>query len=155
METTFDYTVLYKVFSKLIKDQLNLTLIELNGNGKTPESPFVAFDIISPRIPNNYLEDDRVFESVVSFTVYAKSKLQAMNICNQLRLLLKNSTANKLYRDNNMSLVETMAVQTRYVEETNNYAYMYGFDTRLRLVETYVDSNVGLIEKIDFKENEE
>lgn len=74
METNFDYAVLYKTFSRLFKDKLDLTMIELSGNGKQPEAPFIAFDIISPRIPNNYLEDDAVFESVVSFTVYAKKE---------------------------------------------------------------------------------
>ena len=45
-----------------------------------------------------------------------------------------------------------MATQPRYVEETNNYAYMYGFDVRLRLKETYVDEDKGTIEFIDYKE---
>lgn len=152
METNFDYAVLYKTFSRLFKDKLDLTMIELSGNGKQPEAPFIAFDIISPRIPNNYLEDDAVFESVVSFTVYAKKKLQALNLSNQMRLLLRGTASNKRFFENNITLVEIMATQPRYVEETNNYAYMYGFDVRLRLKETYIDEDKGTIESIDYKE---
>ncbi|MCQ4116617.1 hypothetical protein NOU10_04335 [Ligilactobacillus sp. MP3] len=152
METNFDYVVLYKTFSRIFKDKLGLIMIELNGNGKQPESPFIAFDIISPRIPNNYLEDDTVFESVVSFTAYAKSKLQALNLSNQMRLLLRSTASTKRFFENNITLVEIMATQPRYVEETNNYAYMYGFDVRLRLKETYIDEDKGTIESIDYKE---
>ena len=32
METNFDYAVLYKTFSRLFKDKLDLTMIELSGN---------------------------------------------------------------------------------------------------------------------------
>ena len=42
METNFDYAVLYKTFSRLFKDKLDLTMIELSGNGKQPEAPFIA-----------------------------------------------------------------------------------------------------------------
>ena len=69
-----------------------------------------------------------------------------------MRLLLRGTASNKRFFENNITLVEIMATQPRYVEETNNYAYMYGFDVRLRLKETYVDENKGTIEFIDYKE---
>lgn len=103
-------------------------------------------------IDGQWVEDDAVFESVVSFTVYAKKKLQALNLSNQMRLLLRGTASNKRFFENNITLVEIMATQPRYVEETNNYAYMYGFDVRLRLKETYVDEDKGTIEFIDYKE---
>lgn len=146
--TSYDYTVLYRVFSRLLKSKLGLTLIDLNGNGKPPTPPFVALDIISPKIPNNFLEDDSVFEAVVSFTIYAKSKLEALNLCNQVRSLFKLTSSRDTFKKNEITLVEMMATQGRYVEETNNYAYMYGFDARLRLIEPRID-DVGTIETIN------
>ena len=71
--TSYDYTVLYRVFSRLLKSKLGLTLIDLNGNGKPPTPPFAALDIISPKIPNNFLEDDSVFEAVESFFIFTTS----------------------------------------------------------------------------------
>lgn len=84
----YDYTKLYTLFARMIKAKMGLTMIELNGNGKQPSAPFVAFDIVSPRIPITWLEDEDAFECVVSFTVYAKSKVQAMTLCDQLRDML-------------------------------------------------------------------
>lgn len=152
MATSYDYSILYKTFSRLIKSRLNLTMIELNGNGKPPEAPFVAFDIISPKIPLNYLEDDKAFECVVSFTVYAKRKLDALTISNNLRSVLGDTESRDIFNKNNIVLVERMATQARYVEETNTYAYMFGFDMRLRLWETYLDENEGIINNIEYKE---
>ncbi|KRL81806.1 phage neck terminator protein [Ligilactobacillus equi] len=149
---TYDYLALYRVFSRVTKEQMGLRLIELYGNGKAPEPPYIAFDIISPRIPNNYLEDDRVFEAVVSFTVYAKDKLEALNTVNKLRVVIDNQTSQDIYAKENISVVEKMQTQTRYVDETTNYAYMFGFDMRLRLVETYQE-DTSVIEEINLKEN--
>lgn len=155
MATSYDYTVLYKVFSRLIKSKLDLTMIELNGNGKMPPAPFVAFDIISPKIPNNYLEDDRQFEAVVSFTIYAKTKLEALNLCNELRAVMGDITSRDIFARNDIVVVERMNVQPRYVEETNNYAFMFGFDVRLRLWETYQNSDSGTIEHVEYKEDKQ
>lgn len=152
MATSYDYFILYKTFSRLIKSRLNLVMIELNGNGKPPEAPFVAFDIISPKIPLNFLEDDRAFECVVSFTVYAKKKLEALQLSNLLRSIIAERESQDIFDKNNIVLVERMPIQARYVEETNNYAYMYGFDMRLRLWETFVDEHGGLIEHIKYEE---
>ncbi len=111
MATSYDYSILYKTFSRLIKSRLNLVMIELYGNGKPPEPPFVAFDIVAPKIPTNYLEDDRTFEAVVSFTIYAKTKLQALNYCNQLRAVLGDLASRDIYEDNDIVMVERMQVQ--------------------------------------------
>lgn len=152
MVTSYDYSILYKVFSRLLKNELTLTMIDLNGNGRPPEPPFVAFDIINPKIPNNYLEDDRVFETVISFTIYSKNKLEAMNLCNQVRATLRTTSADVIYAKNGISLVETMAIEPRFVTETNNYAYMYGFDARLRLVEVESTPDIEITD-IKIKEN--
>lgn len=152
MATSYDYSTLYKTFSRLIKSRLNLIMIELNGNGKPPEAPFVAFDIISPKIPLGFLEDDRAFECVVSFTVYAKKKLEALQLSNLLRSIIADRDSQDIFDKNNIVLVERMPIQARYVEETNNYAYMYGFDMRLRLWETFADEHGGLIEQVKYKE---
>ena len=152
MATSYDYSTLYKTFSRLIKSRLNLIMIELNGNGKPPEAPFVAFDIISPKIPLGFLEDDRAFECVVSFTVYAKRKLEAMQLCNTLRSMLGDTDSRDTFDENDIVIVERMPIQARYVEETNTYAYMFGFDVKLRLWETYVDGHEGIIEHVKYKE---
>ena len=154
MATSYDYSVLYKTFSRLIKSRLNLTMIELNGNGKPPEPPFVAFDIISPKIPLGFLEDDRAFESVVSFTIYSKKKLEAMQLCNDLRSIMGDTDSRDVFKENSIVMVERMPVQARSVQESTNYAYMFGFDMRLRLWETYQD-HVGTIENISFTRKEE
>lgn len=151
MATSYDYSILYKTFSRLIKSRLNLTMIELNGNGKPPEPPFVAFDVISPKIPLGFLEDDRAFEAIVSFTIYSKKKLEAMQLCNNLRSIIGDINSRDVFSKNEIVLVERMPIQARYVQESTNYAYMFGFDMRLRLWESYQD-DAGIIEKIDYKE---
>ena len=149
---TYDYLNLYRVFSSIIKSQLGLKMIELYSNGTPPKPPYIAFDIVSPRIPNNYLEDDKVFECVVSFTVYSKDKLEALNTCGKLRELIANQTSRDVYEKEQIIVVERMSVQPRFVEETNQYAFMYGFDLRLRLVETYHE-DTSFIEQINLTEN--
>lgn len=98
------------------------------------------------------MEDDKAFECVVSFTVYAKRKLDALTISNNLRSVLGDTESRDIFNKNNIVLVERMATQARYVEETNTYAYMFGFDMRLRLWETYLDENEGIINNIEYKE---
>lgn len=151
MAISYDYSILYKTFSRLIKSRLNLTMIELNGNGKPPEPPFVAFDIISPKIPLGFLEDDKAFETIVSFTIYSKKKLEAMQLCNDLRSTMGDIASSDVFSENGIVMVERMPIQTRFVQESTNFAYMYGFDMRLRLWEAYEDT-VSTIENIDYKE---
>ena len=151
MATSYDYSILYKTFSRLIKSRLNLIMIELNGNGKPPEPPFVAFDIISPKIPLGFLEDNRAFEAIVSFTIYSKKKLEAMQLCNDLRSIIGDTDSRDIFSENEIVMVERMPIQPRYVQESTDYAYMFGFDMRLRLWEPYQD-HVGIIENIDYKE---
>lgn len=136
---TYDYSILYRTFSRLIMSQLDMIMIELSGNGEPPKPPYVAFDIISPKLPNNFLEDDPSFECVVSFTVYAKRKLDALNKCNELRDILGDLSSQDIYDKNGIVMVERMQTTQRYVQETNAYAYMYGFDVRLRLREPFKD----------------
>lgn len=151
MATSYDYSILYKTFSRLIKSRLNLTMIELNGNGKPPEPPFVAFDIISPKIPLGFLEDNRAFEAMVSFTIYSKKKLEAMQLCNDLRSIMGDTASSDVFSEKEIVMIERMPIQPRYVQESTDYAYMFGFDMRLRLWESYQD-HVGTIENIDYKE---
>ena len=145
---SYDYRRLNQLFSRLIKEQLGLTLIELNSNGKPPVAPYVAFDIISPYIPLNFLEDDKAFEAVVSFTVYARSKLEALGLADQCRQLLGSQMAIDACVAADTVIVERMPTQIRYVPETTMIAYMVGFDVRLRLSEPYTD-NVDPITQID------
>ncbi|MHA3065649.1 phage neck terminator protein [Lacticaseibacillus saniviri] len=130
----YDYEKLYVVFSKIAAN-MGLTLIEMNGGGKQPKPPFVAFDIINPHIRLNFLEDDgnRAFECVVSFTVYAVDKLHALNLTNQLREKLNEVDSWDFYDKNHIVLVERMDPNVRYLPEAGNYATMVGFDARLRL----------------------
>lgn len=137
---SYDYKVLYKLFSRLFSENLGLTMIELNSNGRPPAAPYIAFDIISPYIPLNSLEDDKAFEAVVSFTVYARSKVQALNVADQCRQLLGTQVADDACVAVNVVIVERMPNQVRNSLETTAVAYMVGFDTQLRLVEPYVDN---------------
>jgi hypothetical protein len=152
MKMAYNYTKLYTLFARMIKAKMGLTMIELNGNGKQPAAPFVAFDIVSPRIPITWLEDEDAFECVVSFTVYAKSKVQAMTLCDQLRDMLGKTSARDQYDAAGVVLVERTASQVRYVEETETYAYMVGFDARLRIADVKTD-DVGEITEIKAKES--
>ena len=129
METnSFDYSILYDVFSQIIEEDLGMIMIELYGNGKPPKPPYVAFDIVSPHIPLNLNEKGLggMFESVVSFTVYSKDKLEALTKVNALRNILWTQKATDLVDKNEIVIAERMPVQTRYVDETNNYAYTRG-----------------------------
>lgn len=149
----FDYEVLYKTFSKLIYDYIGLTMIELNGGGIQPKPPFCVFDIISPYIPLNYLEDDSsgAFECVVSFTVYDLSKVSALSKAGELRKMLDSINTLDRFKELNIVLVEKMPTQIRYVQESNQIAKMVGFDCRLRLHDVAVD-DVEPITDIKLKE---
>lgn len=154
MQKTYDYGVLYKAFSHLIADKCQLTMIELNGNGKQPPAPFVAFDIISPYIPNNFLEDDstKAFEAVVSFTVYAQSKIQALNVANQMRQMFGDSLNQIKLAEDNIVIVERMPTQIRSTNEATQTSFLSGFDMRLRLQAPY-ESEIEEINNINIKEN--
>lgn len=151
LQTSYDYKTLYEMFSNLIESHMGLTMIELNSNGRPPAAPYVAFDIISPYIPLNALEDDKTFEAVVSFTVYSQSKVQALNLADRCRQLLGTQTTDDVCQIANAVIVERMPTQIRNSLETTAVAYMVGFDTRLRLRETFAD-NVDPILDIDFKQ---
>ena len=150
---SYDYSTLYRVFSELIKQGTGLIMIELNGGGEQPEPPFCVFDIISPFIPLNYLEDDasNAFESVVSFTIYDVSKVAALNRANELRKLLDRINSLDAFQANKIVLVEKMPTQIRYVQEPNQIIKMVGFDVRLRLTESIID-DVEAIKEIKIKE---
>ena len=91
-------------------------MVDLNANGKVPVPPYVAIDIISPKLPQSFLEDELEKQDIV--------------------------------------LVERMEIQLRSVAETNAYAYMAGFDCRLRLQESYVDEGTGEILDIELNKGE-
>lgn len=129
---TYDYTTFYRLFAPLIKKRANMQMIELNTNGRMPDSPFVAFDIVSPYIPSGFLEDNGYFEAVVSFTVYSKQKLDALNRANNLRHIMGDQKTQDAVNSLDIIIVERMPTQARAVQETTQFAYMYGFDLRVR-----------------------
>ena len=138
----FDYTTLYTTFSKVLSQKFNLTMIESNGNGEQPPSPFVVFDIISPYIPINWEEDDNsnAFEAVVSFTVFEKSKIASLNLATKIRSSLTDSKLLSEFNSNDILIVEKMPINIRYVPEPIITTYMTGFDIRLRLTNNHIDS---------------
>ena len=66
--------------------------------------------------------------------------------------MLGDTDSRDTFDKNDIVMVERMPIQARYVEETNTYAYMFGFDVKLRLWETYVDVHEGIIEHVKYKE---
>lgn len=152
----YDYDNLYKVFAGMLQSKLNLTMIDLNDKGVQPSAPFVAFDIISPNIPLNWLEDDgaNAFEAVVSFTVYGRTKVNALNLAEQWRNQLKAFRTQLELKDAEVVLVEIMATQIRSVAETTQSAFMVGFDVRLRLQEPFEDMDIDTIENIEIEKGE-
>lgn len=150
---TYDYTNFYKLFAPMIKQRTDLQMIELNTNGKMPAPPFVTFDIVSPYIPSGFLEDNRYFEAVVSFTVYAKQKLDALNRAEELRNILGDQTARDAAEKLDIIIVERMPLQVRSVQETTNFAYMNGFDVRLRT--SYSEEVKGEISGVQIHQEEQ
>jgi hypothetical protein len=152
----YDYDNLYKVFADMLQSKVNLTMIDLNDKGVQPSAPFVAFDIISPYLPLNWLEDDgaNAFEAVVSFTVYGRTKVSALNAAERWRNQLKSFRTHIELSDANIVLVEIMQTQIRSVAETTQSAFMVGFDVRLRLQEPFEDSDVDTIENIEIGKGE-
>lgn len=152
----YDYDNLYKVFAGMLQSKVNLTMIDLNDKGVQPSAPFVAFDIISPNIPLNWLEDDgaNAFEAVVSFTIYGRTKVSALNVAEQWRNQLKSFRTHIELSEANIVLVEIMQTQIRSVAETTQSAFMVGFDVRLRLQEPFEDSDVDTIENIEIGKGE-
>lgn len=148
----YDYQQLYVVFSKIVADQ-GMTMIELNSSGRQPKPPFVAFDIISPYIPTTWREDDssNAFECVVSFTVYALKKVDALSRSSTLRSSLSSVSVLDAMVSANVVIVDCQPTQIRYVQETNNVAAMVGFDVRLRL-KGEPEETAEPITKITFKE---
>lgn len=130
----YDYTKLYENFAKVVELQ-GMTMVELNGDGKAPNPPYVAFDVISPYIPLNFEEDDAsdAFEAVVSFTIYHTSKVKAMNAAAELRVTFEAASVQDQLRAADIVPVERMPLQIRYLPEANLTAKMVGFDMRLRL----------------------
>lgn len=129
-------------------------MIDLNANGKAPAPPYVAIDIISPKLPQSFLEEDGVFEAILSFTVYDKSKLDCLIKANELREKFGDQLTEDELAKQNIVLVERMEMQLRSVAETNAYAYMAGFDCRLRLQESYANEGAGEILDIKLDKGE-
>lgn len=154
MGQTFDYSVLYKSFSKIIKEQQELTMIEAGGVGQQPDPPFVIFDIISPHI-NIYDDHDvnerELFESVVSFTLFSYTKLQVLNLAENLRKLMYSDNARSLLRKQEVIIVEVMPTNIRSIQNENNDKFMVGFDMRLRLRDPFED-DIPVMDSIEFNE---
>lgn len=147
----YDYENLYKIFAGMFKNKMNLVMVDLNDKGVQPSAPFVAFDIISPNIPTNSLEDDgtHAFDAVVSFTVYGRTKVSALNLAEQWRNQLKSFRTHLELTDANIVLVEIMQTQIRSVAETTQSAFLIGFDVRLTLQEPFEDTDIDPIENIE------
>lgn len=152
---TYDYSVLYKVFSSIIKDTQGLTMIELGGAGKMPEAPFVTFDIISPRIDiyEHYDVTERVpFEAVISFTHFALKKLEALNLAENLRNLFSTDAVLTQLRHADIVIAEVMPTNIRSIQDATADKFMVGFDMRLRLRDPFVDEQMPQIEDVNFQE---
>lgn len=151
IQGAYDYEILYTTFASQVETYLDLVMIELNGPGVQPQGPFLAFDIISPYIASNYLEDDgtKAFECVVSFTVYDKSKVKAITIADAWRSALKTFRMRMELNAVPIVIVQIMNTQIRSVPETTESATMVGFDVRLRLQETFDDTDIDEIKDIN------
>ena len=152
---TYDYSVLYKVFSTIIKDTQGLTMIELGGSGQIPAAPFVVFDIISPRIDiyEHYDVTERVpFEAVVSFTHYALKKLEALNLSENLRNQFVTDASLTQLRQADIVIAEVMPTNIRSIQNSTADKFMVGFDMRLRLRDPFVDEQMPQIDSVDVQE---
>lgn len=154
MGQTFDYGVLYKSFSKIIKEQQKLTMIEAGGVGQQPKPPFVIFDVISPHI-NIYDDHDvnerELFEAVVSFTLFSYTKLQALNLAENLRKLIYSDNSRSLLRKQEVIIVEVMPTNIRSIQNEDNDKFMVGFDMRLRLRDPFED-DIQVMDSIEVNE---
>lgn len=154
MGQTFDYGVLYKSFSKIIKEQQELTMIEAGGVGQQPKPPFVIFDVISPHI-NIYDDHDvnerELFEAVVSFTLFSYTKLQALNLAENLRKLMYSDNSRSLLRKQEVIIVEVMPTNIRSIQNEDNDKFMVGFDMRLRLRDPFED-DIQVMDSIEVNE---
>ena len=83
-------------------------MVDLNANGKVPVPPYVAIDIISPKLPQSFLEEDGVFEAILSFTVYDKSKLDCLIKANELREMFGDQLTEDELEKQYIVLVERM-----------------------------------------------
>ncbi|QGG59551.1 phage neck terminator protein [Loigolactobacillus bifermentans] len=149
---SYDWSMLYKTFSDLVTQYMGLTQIELNSNGSPPPAPYIAFDVISPNIPINEYENDEsnAFEAAVSFTVYAKSKVEALNLAQKWRDMLNTQHVLIALQAADVVVVERMATNIRYIQETASVAAMVGFDVMLRLHSPFADEDMDTITKVDF-----
>ena len=154
MMASYDYLSLQATFANLVSEQLGMILIELNTNGKQLPNDFIAFDIISPYITIDVdILEQETFESIVSFTAYSRDKIKALNTAQKLRKTLSAFIVRENLRTKDIIVVDIMNTQSRAVVETDMYAYMVGFDTRLRLRETFVDDTIQTVKTIEVKEN--
>lgn len=153
MSNFYNYSDWYALFARLIKASLGLTMIEINGNGKEPPKPFVAFDVVSPYIPVNYPEST-AFEAVVSFTVFADTKLKSLEVASQLRYLLNSTAAAVELHNHNLVASYLEPTQIRSTQGTNDFYYMTGFDVHLSVEDTtYEDDSKGEITTFDVNAN--
>lgn len=154
MEQTFDYGILYKTFSKIIQEQQRLIMIEAGGVGQQPNPPFVIFDVISPHIniyDDHDINEHEIFEAVVSFTLFSYTKLQALNLAENLRKLMYSDTAREDLRKQEIIIVEVMPTNIRSIQSKDNDKFMVGFDMRLRLRDPYGD-DIPEMDSIEFNE---
>lgn len=147
----FDFNILYNYFAQLFKDTLNLTVIELNPNAKAPDDDYAVFDVINPHLNNkNRPQNESAnFDCMVSFTSYSHDKVSSLNLCEEMRAVLDSFQTDLSSKNSGIAVKEMEDTNQRYPPETNVVAYMFGFDVRLNLLSSFVDSGVDLIEKIN------
>ena len=149
--TSYDYNKLY-VIAQAACDAVGVSMMELNSSGPELKPPFVAFDIISPHINLNYLEDDTAgqFELVCSLTVYDLDKLHAIQTADNLRQYMATQAMTDLLLKQQAVLVERMPTNIRSVPNVNKTAHMVGFDYRLRVTEPLTEPDK--IDTVEIKE---
>ncbi|WP_425508991.1 phage neck terminator protein [Weissella coleopterorum] len=97
------------------------------------------------------MNEHEIFEAVVSFTLFSYTKLQALNLAENLRKLMYSDTAREDLRKQEIIIVEVMPTNIRSIQSKDNDKFMVGFDMRLRLRDPYGD-DIPEMDSIEFNE---
>ncbi|QIL50112.1 hypothetical protein G7084_01505 [Weissella coleopterorum] len=87
----------------------------------------------------------------MSFTLFSYTKLQALNLAENLRKLMYSDTAREDLRKQEIIIVEVMPTNIRSIQSKDNDKFMVGFDMRLRLRDPYGD-DIPEMDSIEFNE---
>lgn len=151
MTNSYDYAMLAKTLIELLKNELDLVLIESDSKGKRPDDPFLTYTFISPYIPINVdITDNEQFECIISLTVHEQSKLRALSISERVRKLFRQFKVKNILSERKIVIVSASKVQARDNFITYDYERMAGFDLKLRLQDDFVDTTKDFIKEIEF-----